>query len=61
MFDEVQTGCGATGKFWAHENFNLPEVPDIVGFSKKMLTGGFYYKDNLRPAEVWIFVIYILL
>lgn len=51
MFDEVQTGCGATGKFWAHENFNLPEVPDIVGFSKKMLTGGFYYKDNLRPAE----------
>jgi 4-aminobutyrate aminotransferase/(S)-3-amino-2-methylpropionate transaminase len=52
LIDEVQTGCGSTGKFWAHEHFNLPESPDIVAFSKKMLTGGFYYKDDLRPKEV---------
>lgn len=52
LIDEVQTGCGSTGKFWAHEHFNLPESPDIVAFSKKMLTGGFYYKDELRPKEV---------
>ncbi|XP_022315812.2 4-aminobutyrate aminotransferase, mitochondrial-like [Crassostrea virginica] len=51
LIDEVQTGCGSTGKFWAHEHFNLPESPDIVAFSKKMLTGGFYYKDELRPKE----------
>ncbi|XP_069124664.1 4-aminobutyrate aminotransferase, mitochondrial-like isoform X2 [Argopecten irradians] len=51
MMDEVQTGCGSTGKFWAHEHFNLREAPDIVCFSKKMLTGGFYYKDHLRPEE----------
>ncbi|OWF52737.1 4-aminobutyrate aminotransferase, mitochondrial-like [Mizuhopecten yessoensis] len=51
MVDEVQTGCGATGKFWAHEHWNLKDAPDIVCFSKKMLTGGFYYKDNLRPQE----------
>lgn len=54
LIDEVQTGCGSTGKFWAHEHFNLPESPDIVAFSKKMLTGGFYYKDELRPKEVSI-------
>ena len=54
LIDEVQTGCGSTGKFWAHEHFNLPESPDIVAFSKKMLTGGFYYKDELRPKEVGI-------
>jgi 4-aminobutyrate aminotransferase/(S)-3-amino-2-methylpropionate transaminase len=50
--DEVQTGCGTTGKFWAHEHFNLREAPDIVAFSKKMLTGGFYYKAEYRPQEV---------
>ncbi|CAG2204744.1 ABAT [Mytilus edulis] len=49
--DEVQTGCGSTGKFWAHEHFNLKESPDIVAFSKKMLTGGFYYKEHYRPHE----------
>ncbi|XP_048757899.1 4-aminobutyrate aminotransferase, mitochondrial-like [Ostrea edulis] len=53
LIDEVQTGCGSTGKFWAHEHFNLPESPDIVAFSKKMLTGGFYYKDDLRPKEAF--------
>ncbi|XP_029650013.1 4-aminobutyrate aminotransferase, mitochondrial-like [Octopus sinensis] len=51
LMDEVQTGCGQTGKFWAHEHFNLREAPDIVTFSKKMLTGGFFYKEHLRPSE----------
>lgn len=49
--DEVQTGCGSTGKFWAHEHFNLRQPPDIVTFSKKMLTGGFYYRSEYRPQE----------
>lgn len=53
LMDEVQTGCGSTGKFWAHEHFDLPEAPDIVAFSKKMLTGGFYYKEDLRPKEAF--------
>ncbi|XP_060063513.1 4-aminobutyrate aminotransferase, mitochondrial-like [Ylistrum balloti] len=51
MMDEVQTGCGSTGKFWAHEHWNLKDSPDIVCFSKKMLTGGFFFKDHLRPEE----------
>ncbi|XP_067672599.1 4-aminobutyrate aminotransferase, mitochondrial-like isoform X2 [Haliotis asinina] len=51
MFDEVQTGCAASGKFWAHEHWNLREPPDIVSFAKKMLTGGFYYRQNYRPQQ----------
>lgn len=51
IMDEVQTGCGPTGKFWAHQHFNLSDSPDIVTFSKKMLTGGFLNKEEYRPAE----------
>nr|XP_006819195.1 PREDICTED: 4-aminobutyrate aminotransferase, mitochondrial-like [Saccoglossus kowalevskii] len=46
IVDEVQTGCAASGKFWAHELWELPSPPDIVCFSKKMLTGGYYFKDE---------------
>ncbi|KAJ6225024.1 hypothetical protein RDWZM_003569 [Blomia tropicalis] len=34
IIDEVQTGCGPTGKFWAHEHFNFETAPDIVTFNK---------------------------
>lgn len=51
IIDEVQTGCGPTGKFWAHEHFNLDSPPDIVTFSKKMLIGGFFYKNPFRPDK----------
>ncbi|GAB6032634.1 hypothetical protein CHUAL_011513 [Chamberlinius hualienensis] len=51
LCDEVQTGCGATGKMWAHEHWGLTNPPDIVSFGKKMLTGGYYYKDEFRPKQ----------
>ncbi|XP_021963765.1 probable 4-aminobutyrate aminotransferase, mitochondrial [Folsomia candida] len=51
LIDEVQTGGGPTGKMWGHEHFNLPETPDIVTFSKKMQTGGFYHKPEFRPDQ----------
>lgn len=50
IVDEVQTGVGATGKFWAHEHWGLETPPDIVTFSKKAQTAGYYYGNNeLRP------------
>lgn len=52
LIDEVQTGGGPTGKMWGHEHFNLPETPDIVTFSKKMQTGGFYHKPEFRYKEL---------
>uniref|UniRef100_A0A2C9KCJ3 (S)-3-amino-2-methylpropionate transaminase n=1 Tax=Biomphalaria glabrata TaxID=6526 RepID=A0A2C9KCJ3_BIOGL len=51
LIDEVQTGAGATGKFWLHEHFKLREPPDIVTFSKKMMLGGLYFRDHMRPTE----------
>ena len=54
--DEVQTGGGTVGRMWWHETWDLPTPPDIVVFSKKMMTGGFYHTEELRPTEVcnWI-------
>lgn len=52
IVDEVQTGVGATGKFWAHEHWNLSSPPDIVTFSKKAQTAGYYFgNDALRPNK----------
>jgi len=48
LIDEVQTGGGPTGKFWCHEHFNLPHSPDLVTFSKKMQSGGFYHTPDFR-------------
>ncbi|XP_059179651.1 4-aminobutyrate aminotransferase, mitochondrial-like [Physella acuta] len=53
MIDEVQTGCGASGRFWAHDHFNLRKSPDVVTFSKKMLSGGFYFTEELVPTEAY--------
>uniref|UniRef100_A0A8C9VQI7 4-aminobutyrate aminotransferase n=1 Tax=Scleropages formosus TaxID=113540 RepID=A0A8C9VQI7_SCLFO len=51
--DEVQTGCGPTGKFWAHEHWGLDDPADIVSFSKKMLTGGYFHKDEFMPYRIF--------
>ena len=52
IVDEVQTGVGATGKFWAHEHCNLKDAPDMVTFSKKAQTAGYYFGNSeLRPNK----------
>ncbi|KAL9104005.1 MAG: hypothetical protein Q9187_008948 [Circinaria calcarea] len=44
IVDEVQTGVGATGKFWAHDHWDMPEPPDM--------TAGYYYGNpELRPNK----------
>ncbi|KAF5545536.1 4-aminobutyrate aminotransferase [Fusarium mexicanum] len=50
IVDEVQTGVGSTGKFWAHEHWDLPSPPDIITFSKKFQAAGYYFSNpELRP------------
>ncbi|KAF2755512.1 4-aminobutyrate aminotransferase [Pseudovirgaria hyperparasitica] len=52
IVDEVQTGVGATGRFWAHDHWALEHPPDMVTFSKKAQTAGYYYGDHaLRPNK----------
>ncbi|KAF7553096.1 hypothetical protein G7046_g7189 [Stylonectria norvegica] len=52
IVDEVQTGVGATGKFWAHEHWGLTEPPDMVTFSKKAQAAGYYFGNPLlRPNK----------
>lgn len=52
IVDEVQTGVGASGKFWAHEHWNLTTPPDMVTFSKKFQAAGFYFHNpSLQPAQ----------
>lgn len=53
LMDEVQTGGGPTGKLWAHEHFELEQPPDVVTFSKKMITGGFFNKPELSPKQAY--------
>jgi len=46
IVDEVQTGVGATGKLWAHEHFNITPPPDLVTFSKKFQSAGYFFHDK---------------
>ena len=46
IVDEVQTGGGVSGKWWAHEHWNLETPPDVVTFAKKMQAAGFYFSER---------------
>jgi len=47
IFDEIQTGFGATGKMWAHEHFDLPAPPDAVTWAKKAQNGVLFVSEAL--------------
>ena len=49
IFDEVQTGFGATGKWWAHQWFDVR--PDILAFGKKTQTCGIAAGRRLDEVE----------
>jgi 4-aminobutyrate aminotransferase/(S)-3-amino-2-methylpropionate transaminase len=51
MVDEVQTGVGSTGKFWAHEHWDLDTPPDIVTFAKKMQIAGYFTTKDYEPTH----------
>ena len=49
MFDEVQTGCGRTGKWFAYQHFGV--APDVMTLAKA-LCGGFAGGALLTTAEI---------
>ena len=56
IVDETFTGCGASGSFWAHEQWELDQIPDIVTFGKRTQASGFYAaKDFLPAGSQWEF------
>ncbi|CAG98711.1 4-aminobutyrate transaminase [Kluyveromyces lactis] len=46
IIDEVQTGVGATGKFWCHEWADIQPPVDLVTFSKKFQSAGYWFHDD---------------
>lgn len=48
IYDEVQTGIGMTGKFWAHEHF---VKPDILSFGKKAQVCGILAGPRVDEVE----------
>lgn len=53
IFDEVQTGVGLTGKFWAYEHLGVK--PDMIAFGKKMQVCGFLSSTRIDDIEENVF------
>lgn len=52
IFDEVQTGVGMTGKWWAHEHYVRP---DIISFGKKSQVCGILVTDRVDDIHENVF------
>ncbi|MCE3008149.1 MAG: L-lysine 6-transaminase [Bacteroidetes bacterium] len=55
IYDEVQMGMGATGKFWAHQHFGPNARPDIISFGKKMQVCGILAGPRVDEVETNVF------
>ena len=53
IMDEVQTGVGITGKWWAHEHFS--SNPDIIAFGKKSQVCGMLASKRIDEVEQNVF------
>ena len=53
IMDEVQTGVGITGKWWAHEHFS--SNPDIIAFGKKSQVCGMLASKRVDEVEQNVF------
>ena len=55
VFDEVQTGCGATGKFWCWQHFDV--APDIIVFGKKTQVCGIMATERVDEVPENVFTV----
>ncbi len=55
IYDEVQVGVSATGKFWAHQHFGEDARPDIISFGKKMQICGILAGPKVDEVETNVF------
>ncbi|MBL7959276.1 L-lysine 6-transaminase [bacterium] len=53
IYDEVQTGVGLTGAFWAHQKIGVK--PDILAFGKKMQICGILAGKRIDEAKGNVF------
>ena len=53
IMDEVQTGIGITGKWWAHQHFSIK--PDIISFGKKTQVCGLLAGPRVEEVENNVF------
>lgn len=53
IFDEVQTGVGLTGSFWAWQGMEV--VPDIIAFGKKTQVCGILAGPRIEEVETNVF------
>ncbi len=53
IFDEIQTGVGLTGKFWAYEHTGI--VPDMLAFGKKLQICGLLCGKRVEEVEDNVF------
>jgi len=53
VYDEVQTGIGGTGAWWAYQHHGV--TPDIVCFAKKMQVGGILVGDRIDDVPDNVF------
>jgi L-lysine 6-transaminase len=53
VFDEVQTGVGITGSFWAHQAIGIE--PDIIAFGKKTQVCGILAGTRIDEVEDHVF------
>lgn len=49
ILDEIQSGMGLTGKWWAYQHYDIE--PDIVAFGKKAQTCGIMVNDRVEEVD----------
>jgi L-lysine 6-transaminase len=49
IFDEVQTGVGLTGSWWAFQSLGVQ--PDVLCFAKKMQVGGILVSNRVDDVD----------